>query len=246
MLKTRISVLAVVVLLLTATTRAGDFATLNFIGFSKNGRYLAFEEYGTQDGSGFPYSNYYFIDVEKNAYAAPSIAIRIDSETAEEPQARARAKARAAATLRRLRILDRNTGTMVVSRMLTDAGVNNFLSDDPDKTQTINFAEIIGSMYRAGDYDLILKPVQIEKTKDCDYSDPPIYKFELSLKNKDTDKTVVLQKDGRLPSSRWCPMDYAMQFVYLYEDSIAVFINTYSIGFEGPDMRYLVVTGKFK
>ena len=105
------TLLAILVLIGASTISfAGDFATLNFIGFSKDGRYLAFEEYGTQDGSGFPYSSIYFIDVAKNAYAAKSINVRLDSETATERQARAKAKLNAAASLRRLRIVERNIG----------------------------------------------------------------------------------------------------------------------------------------
>ena len=247
MTKTRIFFLAVfVVLFACVSTKAGDFAILNFIGFSKDGKYLAFEEYGTQDGSGFPYSSIYVVDVAKNAFAAPSVNVRLENESATEAQARARAKARAATALSKFRILQRNTGTLIVSRILTDVAVNNFLSDEASKTQTVNFAEIILSMYREGDYDLVLKPVEVVKTKDCDYADQPIYKFELSLKDKQANRTIVLQKDDKLPTSRSCPLDYSIQYVYIYKDRIAVFLNTYYTGFEGRDMRYLAVTGTYK
>jgi predicted secreted protein len=241
----RFLVVAVVLLFAVSAARAGDFANLNFLGFSKDAKYLAFEEYGVQDGSGFPYSNIYFVDVAKNSFASAPIIVRLENETSSEQQARSRAKVRAAVTLKKLRIIERNTGTLVVSRLLTDAGINSHLSDEPGKNQTINFAELIGSMYRRGDYDLVLKPVAV-KPKECDYSDQTVYKFELSLKDNMEDKVIVLQKDATLPSSRACPIDYAMQHVYIYENAIAVFVNTYHIGFEGPDMRYMVVTGKYK
>ena len=242
----RTLLLAVVILVsLSTQALAGDYATLNFIGFSKDGRYLAFEEYGTQDGSGFPYSNIYFLDVVKNSFAAPQINVRLENETASEQQARSRAKLRAAASLRRLKIVNGNTGTMIISRAHNDIAVNNFLSSEPDKTETINFAEIIGSMYRAGDYDLILKPIP-DKSKECEYTYQPAFMFELTLKDKTDGRTVVLQKDAKTPSSRSCPIDYAMQYAYLYENYIVVFVATYSIGFEGPDLRYLAVTGAFK
>lgn len=245
MRKTKLLVLAAVaVLTFGSIARAGDYATLNFVGFSKDGRYLAFEEYGVQDGSGFPYSSFYFIDVAKNSLAAPSINIRLDNEQATETQARSRAKLKATATLRKLRIVTGNTGQLTVSRMLTDLNVE---APGSGKSQKINFAEIVGSMYRRGDHELVLNPIEVKvRAKACDYSDLPIYKFELSLKDKEADKTIILQKDGTLPNSRFCPIDYSIQFIYLYEDNIAVFLNTYNIGFEGPDMRYLVVTGKFK
>jgi hypothetical protein len=37
--------------------QAGDAAKLDILGFSKDGGVFAFEEYGVQDGSGFPYAN---------------------------------------------------------------------------------------------------------------------------------------------------------------------------------------------
>jgi Predicted secreted protein len=243
MRKAKLFVLAAVtVLMFGSIALAGDYATLNFIGFSKDGRYLAFEEYGVQDGSGFPYSSFYFVDVAKNAFAAPSINVRLDNEQATENQARAKARLRAAAILKRLGIVSGNTGQLTVSRMLTDLDVE---APRSGKSQKINFAEIVGSMYRRGDYELVLNPTEV-KIKTCEYTDQPVYKFDLSLKDKEADKTVSLQKDGALPNSRACPIDYSMQFVYLYEDNVAVFLNTYSMGFEGPDMRYLVVTGKYK
>ena len=234
---------AILLLFMCSTASAGDYATLNFIGFSQNGRYLAFEEYGVQDGSGFPYSNIYFVDVDKNVFAAPTIKISIDRETATEKMARLRAKTAAAAALRRYRIVPGNTGSLVVARLLTDVAVYNNKADSD--TQTINFAEIVGSMYRQGDYDLVLKPSEV-KIKECEYVDYPIYKLEVLLKDKATDTTTVLQKDASLPVSRACPMSYAVQYIYLYNDRIAVFLNTYHMGFEGPDMRYLAITGKFK
>nr|WP_272210755.1 DUF2259 domain-containing protein [Marinicella sp. W31]MDC2876669.1 DUF2259 domain-containing protein [Marinicella sp. W31] len=36
---------------------AGDFATFTPLGFSDDGSVFAFEEFGVEDGSGFPYSN---------------------------------------------------------------------------------------------------------------------------------------------------------------------------------------------
>jgi predicted secreted protein len=245
--RTRSSFLAFVVLLVfTVTATAGDFATLNFIGFSKDGRYLAFEEHGVQDGSGFPYSSIYFIDVEKNAYANAPVTVRIDKETATEAQARARAKLGARQAMIRLKIVQGNTGSLVVARLHTDLTLSDAGVDKKDGKQSVKFAEIIGSMYKQGDYDLVLRSSEVKKTKECEYSDFAIQKLELSLKDNDANKTVVLQKDATVPPSRGCPYEYAIQYVYLYDNRIVVFLNTYNVGFEGRDMRYLAVTGRFK
>ena len=61
-------------LLLSPVARAGDAAEFRAHGFSSDaqGRYFAFEEFGVQDGSGFPYSNIYNVDLEKDAWVDES------------------------------------------------------------------------------------------------------------------------------------------------------------------------------
>lgn len=237
--------LAAIVFLLVPSASAGDFASLNFIGFSKNGKYLAFEEFGTQDGSGYPYSNIYFIDVVKNSFVTTPVRVTLESESATENQARARSKTAAAAKLRRFGIVSGNRGTLVVARLLTDLNVNWFRNGDSGKTQSIAFADSVGSMYTGPSFDLVLNPQKVV-LDECDIAGEPNYKFELVLKNHQTEKTAVLQRDAELPSSRYCPLGYAIQYVHLYENYIAVILNYYRVGFEGPDMRYLIVTGKYK
>ena len=236
----------------SASVSAGDYAQLNYIGVSEDGKYLAFEEFGTQDGSGFPYSNIYFIDVDKNAYAAAAVRVMIkDSEVVEKEElevalkiARDKAMKSAAAKLKQFRIVAGNNGKMVVARLLTDLDVRSSDFDETKTTRTINFASDVGSMYAPDQRQLIFKPIKIEDKKD--YLELPVYKFELSLKEGDDGPEKMLQKDISLPESRGLPIEYAVQYVYLYEDKIIVFINKFTSGFEGPDMRYMVVTGRYK
>ncbi len=51
---------------------AGDFAKREIHGFSIDGQLFAFEEYGVQDGSGFPYSTIYVIDTSTDQWTANS------------------------------------------------------------------------------------------------------------------------------------------------------------------------------
>ena len=48
---------------------AGDRALIDLIGYSEDGRIFAFEEFGIQDGSGFPYSNIYVVDLPADKWA---------------------------------------------------------------------------------------------------------------------------------------------------------------------------------
>ena len=216
-----------VVLFLAAPCLAGDYAELNVIGFSKDGRYLTFEEYGIQDGSGFPYSNIYFVDVEKNAFAAPRIAVRIETETADELAARKRSAALAAKVLTRFRIVKGNVGKLVLSHLMTDFTFEG----SPDKASTVRFAEEVGSMFRRGDYELSLTKRSI-KTKECEAFGDDTKLLELGIRDLDADSFKYLQKDTSLPGSRGCPIDYRVRAVYLYKGFVTVFIGVFTQGFE--------------
>ena len=50
----RYSVPAFAAMLFAGSTSAADIASVRPIGFSSDGAVFAFEEYGIQDGSGFP------------------------------------------------------------------------------------------------------------------------------------------------------------------------------------------------
>jgi predicted secreted protein len=221
--------------LLPGKLLAGDYAALNFIGFSKDGKYLAFEEYGTQDGSGFPYSNFYFVDVQKNSFVGKPFTFRIDNETATEAATRKKARLAVAKRLQALKIVQGNTGKHIVSRLITDLA----------ETDTFKFAEEIGSFWHKGDYTLTLKKTEI-KTTDCEVYELPTHLLNLTLKDNEGDKTFVLQKDETLPKSRGCALDYRVQEIFMYEGRIAVFINVFTPGFEGQDMSFMVVTGELK
>ncbi|GLQ80384.1 hypothetical protein GCM10007881_39030 [Mesorhizobium huakuii] len=73
--------------------QAGDVADLEILGFSKDGGVFAFEEYGVQDGSGFPYANRYYIDTSDDSFLKGTpIRIRLDDEKAKLDAARLEAR----------------------------------------------------------------------------------------------------------------------------------------------------------
>ena len=53
----------------TGPLYAADAAERAILGFSPDGRWFAFEEYGVQDGSGAPYANIYVIDLDMDRWA---------------------------------------------------------------------------------------------------------------------------------------------------------------------------------
>jgi len=114
-----------------------------------------------------------------------------------------------------------------------------------DKPSIVKFAEDVGSMYRRGDHELSLSQKPI-RPKACELYEEDAMLLELSLKNRENDSFKFLQKDLTLPAARGCAIDYRIQDVYLYKGSIVVFIGVFTRGFEGPDMRYMAVTGKLE
>ncbi len=250
-IKNYLLLLAFFLFLLTpANVFAGDYANLNFIGFSTDGKYLAFEEYGVTDGLGAPYSNYYFINVEKNTYAAPPVLKTVKEPINEnamptESAIRLAAKKAAAANLKKFKIIQGNTGKMVVARLITDLNVGSVGQNNESSNQVIDFTDYRDSSYYEREYALLLKTSEIE-TKNCEYSSDAILKFDLTLKDTKAETEKILQSDKTVPESRGCPLSYSIQNVYVYQNRIAVLVNVFTMGFEGPDMRFMAVTGNYK
>jgi hypothetical protein len=66
---------------------------LEILGFSADGGVFAFEQYGVQDGSGFPYAERFYIDVDNDSWLPGTpIRVRIDDETASVEDARQEAR----------------------------------------------------------------------------------------------------------------------------------------------------------
>ncbi|OQW92526.1 MAG: hypothetical protein BWK79_14445 [Beggiatoa sp. IS2] len=65
---------------------AGEASELHIIGFSEDGNYLAFQQYGVTDGEGLAFANTYFIDVEGNKYAANPVETRGEPDKAKESE----------------------------------------------------------------------------------------------------------------------------------------------------------------
>ena len=233
-----------IVMLVVTSVYAGDLSTLNFIGFSNDGRYLAFEEYGLQDGSGYPFATIHIIDTTKNAYAAARIDVMVEDEMGAESTARSRVAVKASKKLKQFRIVRGNTGRLVLSHPLTDL---TFEGEAGKKADTlVKFSEEVTPYHREGDYELLLTPIKVTP-KDCTDYGYDIFMLELKLTNNAGEGTSkFLQKDVSLPASRGCVMSYRIQDVYIYKGTIAVFISFDTPGFEGPDTRFMVTAGKLK
>jgi predicted secreted protein len=229
---------------LSATALAGDYANLNFIGFSESGEYLAFEEWGEGDPGGW-YSNIYYVNVVKNSYAIAPTKILDEEGNTSLNAVRKRAALIAAKNLRKLKIVRGNNGQMVLAHLLTDRSYDN------GGAEVIRFNGYFNPNSPNYDeyYELSINHILTNDPK-CRETGFETNRLELILKDNTSHggprPPQILQKDKTLPESRNCPNAYAVELVYMYGAKIAVFLNVFSRGFEGPNMRYMVVTGELE
>lgn len=210
------------------TTFAGDKAELQLIGFSVNGKYMAFEQYGIQDGSGFPYSEIFIVDVIKNSYIDKPFKLVVEDEQASLQTVRDKNLESAKQKLIKIGIINQNRGLIALNQPL------------PSKIDENKFEEVEFKI-KNNSYILTLK--ETDTDKNC-YDLGFERLIELKLKNQKTKKVALLQKDKKVPKSRECALGYRIHYVYVYDKYITVFLNVYRPGFEGANMRYMVVTGK--
>lgn len=225
-------------LFLVTSAWAGDAAKLNFIGFSKDGRYLAFQQYGFLDGKGTTFANTYFIDVTENKYAAKPI--ESGSHTYETSLSKSAIQqinlGRATDQIKQLGIVADNRGEHVIAHQFNDIGVN---------AKQVRFAlgtPLAGLTHTPYQVDL-QETAEAGRCEDLGKRQL----LTLTLTQMETKQAKILQKDQKIPKSRDCPLGYRIQDVYVYQEKfIVVFLNLLTPGFEGQNMRYLAITGNLQ
>lgn len=220
---------------LAAPVLAGDRALLDVIGYSEDGRYFAFEEYGVQDGSGFAYSSIYIVDLaaDKWMYGSPFHA-QADEEM-ETLLAEVRAEAREKADERLVELGINQPAEILI--LLGDG-----VQDQPGKTMTFSNPGWgpPGSTEEGVTYALSLATFPAKSSNDCEtLLGKPAVGYALDLNGQE------VHRDGlTLPKSRGCPMDYRLYAVVTPFGAAGhrvAIISSYPYGFEGPDRRFLAV-----
>ena len=225
------------ILLATALpTMAGDRSLIDYVGFSEDFRYFAFEEFGIQDGSGFAYSTVYVVDLDTDSWVIGTpVKLQADSEE----------------TL--LRDLRHEIGHKVEGH-IAEFGINvpvevaAMIGDGvPDTDAKTLVFGAPGYMPGAvsGDYTLSLSTFGTTATSPCaDWFEVKPLGFELTI--SDTNSARLVHRDDNLPRSRGCPTDYRLYAVVMpfggatLSHAVAI-VSVYPGGFEGPDRRFLAV-----
>jgi len=227
---------AVVLAALPAAAAAGDQANREIIGFSPEGGTFAFEEYGVEDGSGFPYSNIYVIETDTDEWVTGTpIRVRLeDGDNATLGDARAQARSEAQAILDERGIAPGHN--LLVSNPITE------VSADPHEVRFVTHPHLAGQ--NAG-WTVSISEKELPAPGCPNDLGGPFQGFAITLTDPDGN-TDTLHEDTRIPSSRKCPLGYGISdVVAAYPDGgepvLVVIVNIFALGFEGQDRRFLAV-----
>lgn len=221
--------------LCAAPAVAGDSAQFDAIGYSEDGRYFAFEQFGIQDGSGFPYSEIFLIDLDTDDFVggAPFRA-RIDTDGADLGDARSEATEMAQDALAEhgisrpaLPIVLRGDGELDDEGLSIAYGIPSY-----------------GLAATEGEYELGLDIFKAPSSQDCDLFEGDPMGFALTRRTKG--QSDELHRDAHVPASRNCVITYKFYGVFnpfnAYDDASAVAVlSVWSHGFEGPDRRFIAL-----
>ena len=216
---------------------AGDRAALDIIGYSEDGRYFAFEEFGVQDGSGFAYANIFLIDLAKDGWVSGTpVKVRADSEARPLHSIRAEAQGKFAQYVARFAL--HQPGELI-------AMIGDGVPDNDGTNLEFGAVGFSGPGSVQGHNVLTLESFAVPASADCaSWTESEIKGFALSLISDDA--TTELHRDTRLPASRGCALDYRLYGVavpfpgWSIEGGVAL-VSVYSLGFEGSDRRFLAV-----
>ena len=224
-------------LLAASLSGAADLAEFALVGFSRDGSHVAWEEYGVQDGSGFPWASLAVVEASSgetvladtlllNLYSS-GYSERWEDELDLVGLLRDSVRTLLAPALDSLGIEEGRTGVALLTRLPTDAS----------HYRTTEFVrQWWGPGYARGPRYML----QLE----CDTLGREMmynaHLVSLRLVLRAAGRELVLADDGAdgAPMAYW----YRIREVHMYGDStLAVVLSKGLPGFEGPDTRWRVV-----
>ncbi|MFN3318110.1 MAG: DUF2259 domain-containing protein [Allorhizobium sp.] len=237
----RITLSAIALVLLTATAvSAGDVAEMRPIGFSPDGRFFAFEQFGQQDGSGFAYAEIQVIDTQTDTYVPGTpVSVLIRREEASVGEARRESLAQAK-TILEVRKIGDDPGFLVALSPIGELS---------EQVRELRYQAFPSLYVSDGIHRLSLEEFSVEGEELCRNMNVNVQGFALSLADdKKPDARREVYRDKSVPKSRNCPSAYAIGGVvtpaYGSPAPHMVMIQVVSLGFEGNNLRWLAVPVK--
>lgn len=218
---------------------AGDIAEIDILGFSKDGSVFVFEEYGRQDGSGFVYANRFFIDTATdNFLSGTPIRVTLEDETSTIQAARAEAAEKSAELMERYEVRTDH------ARLLAFNPPSELA--DPSRLRFFALPIVPPAEPPA---ELVLEEFVPDSEANC-YDFGPRKAFRLKLfSGPENFGEGVVYEDSSVPASRRCALSYRIAGVAAFDEAMqisrmVVLVIVESVGFEGPDLRWIAVSLK--
>ena len=210
-------------------------AERHIIGFSSDGNYFAFEEFGIEDGSGFAFSNIYLIDTSRNSWVKGTpVRVRLEQDGAELHDARSDALDKAGDKLKSLGIQSGRKGTLLASNPITE------LSADTKKVVVV---PRVATVPLDPKVTFTIRAFQVASRRCKQYGELKTMGLATRVA-VDGSPPKVIQQDERIPKSRGCPRDYRISDVIVYEPTYGkrvyvLLVSVIRLGFEGTERRFL-------
>lgn len=234
------SLIALILFALPAA--AADRALINMLGYSADGGYFAFEQFGIQDGSGFAHSEIFIVDLVNDKWTTGTpFEVQAEDEERSLADVRAEAMAKAKGKLDEYKI--------GVPFEITALNGEGELANETGMRVHWSTPSCCGAGHVQTDsLSLMLELRGITSTEDYCKDMSPV---GFNLYYQDQFGGKALHEDGDvLPKSRGCTLDYRIYAVIepfndyyadAFEPRRLAVIATYPFGFEGVDRRFLVV-----
>lgn len=224
--------------LIADTALGADIAAFRSIGFSDDSGVYAFEEYGVEDGSGFPFSTIFFIDTRDDTFLPGTpIRVRLEDEDSGLGKARAEAATKAAPLVKKFD-LDGRPGLLAAFSPITE-------TQSPPRR--LAYLEYASQPAFGGEYVLALQERNFPAAERCKEMTPESPGFRLIFEMEDgkpSNREVYV--DTKIPDSRGCPTGYRLAGVVVDQQdgkpaTHVVLVQVMSLGFEGHNGRWIAV-----
>lgn len=202
------------------------------IGYSEQGRYFAYEEFGTDADNGIAYSKIYLVDlVEITQVVGTPIISEGDLTKQTFAQIRQNTAAQANAILQSLEIIK----PAVIVAMFGDG---HYLEEKSSLVFGVPALDVFSpgtGRKPLGKYQLSLKSFETAAATNCtNFTQSPPLGFSLVIENFGASREVYVDK--ALPRSRQCPLEYEISAVILPfgATDISQSVGIISVLNEGP------------
>jgi len=232
--------LLALVVLAAPPALAADSAKRHIFGFSPDGKYFAFEQYGVQDGSGFPYVDIFVIDVEKDVWVKGTpVRDLVRRGGYDLEKVRESVRLRADPFLWRLNIGTKGKHVLADPAEKAEDAARFLALTIPDEEDYFGLGKV----------RLRLTEVALP-LEGCATIDEKTRGFVLVLEDEKGQPIRILEEDAEIPKSRGCPIHYGLSDVLVLPrrglgPALIVVVSIYRYGFEGFDRRFIAIGTAF-